>query len=311
MSNLLNKDINIALIKTIVFFDLFNYPLTTYELWRYLSISSSYLKIHKFLDNLKKEGKISEKQGFYFLPNREELINYRQKRYHFANRKINKAKRVAKLFSYIPWLRFVALSNLIGRHNMRDGSDIDLFIICQPNRLWLTRFFCAGLMKVLNKRPTKGNKRDKICLSFYVDEDHLNLENLTLKEGDDYYFYYWLAGFYSLYDKGSYHSHLINNNNWLKKYLPNSDFVLSNQAYSSALFFKSPSNLNCKLSKLFFSKLDKLAEIFQKKIMPTELKKLANLDSRVVISQGVLKLYLRDRRLEFKERFFKKISKYI
>ncbi len=304
-----NKQLNIALIKTLVFFDLFAYPLTAYEAWRYLPVTSSFLEVKIALQLLKDKQKIGGKDGFYFLIGRAKLLNYRQRRYHFANRKIKVARQAAKLFSFLPWIKFVALSNLIGRHNMRDGSDIDLFIITGKNRLWLSRLFCAGLMKILRKRPTKKNKRDKICLSFYVDDDHLDLQGLTLKDQADYYFYYWLAGIYSLYDRGGYHFYLMKNNQWLKKHLPNIDFILSNQAYTPTLIFKLPTSLSFKFSRYIFFQAEKLAEIFQKRIMPKDLKDIANLDSRVVISPGVLKLYLIDRRQEFRQRYFKQLEK--
>ncbi len=307
-----NKGLEEAIYKTMIFFDLFSYPLTAYEVWQYLPLKTDYLTCRKYLDSLAEEQKISEKESFYYLKNQEKNLDLRNKRYHYSNRKIDIAKRMVKLFSFIPWLKFVALSNLIGRHNMRDGSDIDLFIITSKNRLWLTRFFCAGFMKILNKRPNKKTKRDKICLSFYVDEEHLNLKDLALKEGGDYYFYYWLTGLYSLYDKEGYYFYLMKNNNWLKNYLPNIDLFLSNQSYTPNFNFKKRKNIVSKFNQKVFSYLEKISSNFQKRIMPKVLKEKANLDSQVIISQGILKLYLLDRRKEFKQRHlnnFKNFSK--
>lgn len=300
MENNLKK----AIVKTLVYFDLFYYPLTAYETWQYLSKKTDFLTCKKTLDSLVHENKISEKESFYFLKNREELIDYRSKRYHFANRKIKIARKTIKLFKFIPWVKFVALSNLIGRHNMRDASDIDLFIVTSKNRLWLTRFFCAGLMKLLNRRPNKKTKRDKICLSFYVDSDHLNLEDLTLKDENDFYFYYWLAGLYPLYDKSYYHFFLISNNQWLKKYLPNMDLFLINSVYS-------PKEINDKRKNIIFNFFERIIGNFQKKIMPRNLKEQANINSKVVIKEGILKLYLVDRREEFQIRYLKHLNKYL
>ncbi len=300
MENIFKKPV----LKTLVYFDLFYYPLTAYEVWQYLPKKTDYLSCKKTLDSLVKENKISEKESFYFLNNKENLINYRSKRYHFANRKIKIAQKIIKIFKFIPWIKFIALSNLIGRHNMRDGSDIDLFIITSKNRLWLTRFFCAGLMKLLNKRPNKKTKRDKICLSFYVDTDHLNLKELSLKNNEDYYFYYWLAGLYPLYDKSHYHFYLINNNQWLKNYLPNMDLFLINSAYR-------PKIKKQKKNNIILNYFETISTHLQKKIMPKELKEQANTSSRVVIKEGVLKLYLIDRREEFQIRYLKHLDKYL
>lgn len=300
MENNLKKSI----LKTLVYFDLFYYPLTAYETWQYLPEKTDYLTCKKTLDSLVDENKISQKESFYFLKNKENLIDYRNNRYHFANRKIKIAKKTVKLFKYIPWVKFIALSNLIGRHNMRDGSDIDLFIIGSKNRIWLTRFFCAGLMKLLNKRPNKKTKRDKICLSFYVDSDNLNLKDLSLKNNNDYYFYYWLAGLYPLYDKDFYHYYLLSNNEWLRKYLPNMDFNLLNSVYK-------PKNKKTKKTNIILNLVENILAGLQKRIMPKKLKDEANSGSKVVIKQGVIKLYLVDRREEFQLRYLNHLNKYL
>lgn len=301
--------IEIAILKTTIFFDLFSHPLTAYELWRYLDLKASFEQVQAAALFLQSEQLLAEKQGFYFLPGQEKLINLRQQRYHYANRKLKIARQVVSLFKLLPTVRFVALSNLIGRHNLRDGSDIDIFIIAKKNRIWITRLFCAGLMKILGKRPTPEKKKDKICLSFYVDDAHLDLSSLTAGP-DDYYFHFWLAGLYPLYDAGAYHHKLMLANNWLKANLPNGDFILNNQSYR-----ESPRSWREKVFifsfyKRFFDLVEYWSESFQLKIMPAGLKDKINLDSRVIVREGVLKLYLIDRRQEFTRRYRERLKQY-
>lgn len=303
------SDIEKAILRTILFFDLFSHPLTVYEIWRYLDLQTDFETVNKAVLFLKEEKFLIEKQGFYFLPERQQLISLRQERYNYTNRKIKIAKRVASLFKVLPTVRFVALSNLIGRHNLRDGSDIDIFIITKKNRIWITRLFCAGLMKIMGQRPSPGKKRDKICLSFYVDDEHLNLNPLT-NGATDYYFHFWLAGLYPLYDAGVYHHQLMLANTWLKKYLPNGDFILNNQSYR-----ESPRSWKKKVfifdfAKNFFNFIENWSQSWQLKIMPLALKEKINLDSRVIVRNGVLKLYLVDRREEFTKRYQKKLNEY-
>lgn len=306
-----NNDLKVSIYKTIIYFDLFNYPLTAYELWQYLPSKSDFITCKKALEELEKEKKIIRKTSFYYLKNRDKNLKHRNKRYHFSNRKIEIAQKMVRLFSFLPWVKFVALSNLIGRHNLRDGSDIDLFIITSKNRIWISRFFCAGIMKLLNKRPNKKTKRDKICLSFYVDQENLNLEKLALEGGKDFYFYYWLAGLYPLYDRGGYHYYLIKENQWIEKYLPNIELFLSNQSYSPNLNLSKGKNIVSNFNRAIFDYIEKVSANIQKRIMPKNLKEIANLDSRVVIKKGVLKLYLIDRRKEFEEKYQKQIDKFL
>lgn len=303
------SELQAAIIKTIIFFDLFSHPLTNYEIWRYLDLKTSFTEVESASQYLFNKGFLVRKNGFYFLPGREDLLRMRQERYHFTNRKIRIALKAVRIFKLIPMVRFVALSNLIGRHNLRDASDIDIFIIAKKNNMWLTRLFCAGMMKILRQRPKPGNKRDKICLSFYVDEDHLDLEPLT-NGPNDYYFQFWLAGLYPLYDRGFYHQHLMLANSWLKKYLPNGDFILNNKAYRELVLSWPARVLNNNLTHHFFNLIEYWSQSFQWKIMPKKLKEKVNIDSRVIIRDGIIKLYLVDRREEFRLRYEERLKKY-
>lgn len=302
------SELSEAIIKIVVFFDLFSYPLTAYEAWRYLGIAAEFEEVPPELKKLVTDKHLEERQGFYFLLGQGELLNIRKQRYHFTNRKLKIAHRAVRLFSLLPTVRLVALSNLIGHHNLRDGSDIDIFIIAKENRIWLTRLFCAGLMKILRQRPTPTKKRDKICLSFYIDTEHLNLQSMTMGS-DDQYFNFWLAGLYPLYDRGAYYHQLISENTWLKDYLPNGDFILSNQSYRESPDAWYKPQFVVKSWRIFIDFLEKKAESLQMAIMPLALKQKANLDSRVVIKQGILKLYLLDRRKEFARRYQERLKR--
>jgi hypothetical protein len=302
------SELSEAIIKIVVFFDLFSYPLTAYEVWRYLGVAAEFEELPPELRKLVIEKHLEEKQGFYFLLGQESLINIRKQRYHFTNRKLKIARRAVRLFSLLPTVRLAALSNLIGHHNLRDGSDIDIFIIAKENRIWLTRLFCAGLMKILRQRPTPTKKRDKICLSFYVDTKHLALKNMTTGP-DDQYFNFWLAGLYPLYDRGAYYHQLMSENVWLKDYLPNGDFLLSNQSYRESPNAWYKHRLVVKSWRILIDYLEKRAGAIQMGIMPLALKQKANLDSRVIIKPGILKLYLLDRRKEFARRYQERLRR--
>ncbi len=291
-----------AILKIIVFFDMFSYPLTAYELWRYLGVQADFAETSFAAQSLLERSYLGSRQGFYFLPGQDSLVSVRKQRYHYTNRKLKIARRAVRIFRLLPTVKFAALSNLIGRHNLRDGSDIDIFIIAKANRIWITRLFCAGAMKLLRQRPTPSKKRDKICLSFYIDSAHLDLRKMTDGE-DDYYFHFWLAGLYPLYDAGAYHHQLMQANAWLKAYLPNGDFVVNNNSYRESPRYWLKPGFVLKFWQKFCDRLENLAAALQIFIMPSALKNKANLDSRVVIMPGVLKLYLVDRRREFTRRY--------
>jgi hypothetical protein len=281
----INSQLKEAIIRVIVFFDLFDYPLTAREIWHYLDKTESLLDINEALLGLEK---IDNCDGFFFLAGRQNIIDIRRRRHNFSVRKVKIARRFAKIFCYLPFVRMVALSNSIGQHNFRDASDIDFFVISAAGRIWLTRLFCAGLAKILNRRPTAENKKDKICLSFYLAEDNLNLEPLKLAGGDPYFFY-WQRSLILLYNK----------NRTYEKFLE-ANKILFNQS----LITVSPEPPRLKI----FDYLEKISKRLQFIIMSPALKKAANNSVGVVINDGVLKLYLRDNRQEYAEKYGNKLQ---
>jgi len=276
-----NEEIKILEIKkVIVFFNLFDFPLTPYEIFIHLGLKYSLAEIILALDSLRTV--FDNKNGFYFLKGRESLVQLRQERYNYAVRKLKIARRYAKIFARLPFIRVISSANVIGAHNMRDEGDIDLFIISALGRIWLSRFFCAGIAKILNKRPTQKIKRDKLCLSFYISEDNLNLNSLKIKP-EDPYFDYWLKTMVLLYNKkGTYENFLLANN------LRGGENILKDELAGKR--------------SIIFDYLEKIVKKWQLRIMSEPLKLVLESSKGKFINDQILKLYWRDRNAEILEK---------
>jgi len=303
-----------AIIRVIAFFDLFDYPLTLAEIYQWApavceGIKIDFEDIRLLMESGGVDDVISRRRNFYFLRGREEIVKTRISRYNFTDRKIKKALMIANIFRAIPWIKMIAVANLIGSHNLKEGGDIDIFIITEKGRVWVSRFFCVAITKLLGLRPSKGNTRDKICLSFFVSEDRLNFESLMIWDDGvfDVYFIYWLAGLMPIYDPDRMYRKFIRENYWIKKYLPNIRFyegiglrgVKSGGLWASTIGFS--------LDKLF-GRLDDLLRRVQLEIMPEEVKHMANNDSRVILNRSTIKMHVNDRRMEYWRKFEDKID---
>jgi hypothetical protein len=307
-TNKLNeKNISEAIIKVIAFFDLFDYPLTLSEIWQWTQWPYEGMNITQVIKILeRKKNKIQQKQGFYFLPKREEIIRTRLERYNFTNQKLKRVRRVMKLFKMVPWIKLVAVSNIIGVHNLKEESDIDLFIIASKNRIWLTRLVSAGFMALLNLRPRPGKERNKICLNFYLSEDELDLKSLRLS-ALDIYFTYWLAGLMPIYNREDTYKKLINANSWLLSVLPN---LQTKKIVSTQKEFITERSLWYEIVDLFFGGLEKYAKKFQINKFPQSIKKNINKSTKIVISDQVIKLHVKDRREEYYNRWHDRIKEH-
>lgn len=341
-----NEQLRKAIFRTVAFFDMFNYPLTAFEIWKYLGVKCELGEVVEFLnqlhssslpacaDRLCKErgqnedsdtpqplsrGELQQKNGFYFLKGREEIIETRMRRYNYTDEKFKRALWVSRIFKYIPWIKGIAIGNIIGAHNLKKEGDIDFFIITQKNRIWITRFYCVLIAKLLGLRPKPGKIKDKICLSFFISEDNLNLERLMLNscyseqseesrdpsakpqddKGKDVYFIHWLAGLIPIYNEKEIFEKFFQANNWIKEYLPN---WISNEIHFRRDAGKIPFTFLC---NNLGGVREKLLRWLQLRLLPKELQELRNKDTRVIINDQMIKTHSNDRREYYKEQFLK------
>jgi hypothetical protein len=295
MENLINNNLQSQILRTIVWFDLFSQPLTAWEIYKYLNYPTSYNNVISALETL--SDKIGFKDGFFFLIGRENIITERFRKYNYFKRKIKKARIFTKLISLWPSILGVAVSNIIGDHNLKDSGDIDLLIITKAKRIWSGRFICTLIAKVLGLRPNIKTKRDKICLSFYISSDNLNLEKYLYNE-QDFYFVYCLADLTIVYNYNNIWSKFYKENIFLKKYLPNNP---------EPIFNKEDIADNFKLG-LIGSGLEKVLKKFQLNIMPQNLKNQVGQSSGVMLDDNIIKLFLIDKRPEFINLFNNRIK---
>ena len=181
-------------------------------------------------------------------------------------------------------------------------------MVSKKNKIWTTRFVLALIGKIFNLRPSPDNEKDKLCLSFFVSENNLNLEDYT-KE-NDFYFLYWLVNLSSIYDKDDYINKLLAKNKWIKKYLPNYFKIVSinnkkNDYKNIEDKEKSAYNKNNN-NGLIENYLKKM----QWRLFPQEIKNKANRGKEVVVNDKVLKLHVLDRRDYFYQKYLENMKVY-
>ncbi|MDP2683564.1 MAG: hypothetical protein Q8P20_00765 [bacterium] len=307
------KETSKAILSTLAYFDIFDYPMTEFEIWKFLffeqktSEKIEYMDVRNLLLRNDLKDKVDFKDGYYFLRGRDDIINTRRRRYALAERKYMKAMRVIKVLRFFPFIKMIAVCNTLAFNNSRREADIDLFIITRRKRVWQSRFWVTGFLKIFKMRPRQDKSQDTICSTFFVDEDHLNLEKLLINE-NDIYLKYWIRQVVPIYNEGIY-DRFWQENSWIDNNLPN---ILSIDT--------SPRR---KVKKLSWCKRiiniialllpEKLFKNYQLKIMPAKLKELANQDTRVIVSDCMLKFHDNDRRAIFLDKWIsnkKNFTKY-
>jgi hypothetical protein len=203
-------DLKAHVIKTLLYYDIFNYPLKSEEVFQFLGTNSiTEDDVRTTLDALTKDLIVYKFDNLYGLHPNESYIYRRVKGNEQAEKYLLIAQKQAKLISRFPFVRAVLASGSLSKGYMDEKSDIDFFIITTPHRLWIAR-----TSLVLYKRLFLGGSHKHFCVNYFVDEDHLEIEEKNLFTATE------LATVIPLYGAQEYNS-LINSNGWLIDFFPN------------------------------------------------------------------------------------------
>lgn len=207
-----------AIINTLAYSDIFNYPLTASEIHKYLTSRNAVTK-ERLIKELAKVSIIEKKDNLYFFTGRENLVPLRKMRNEESEEKIRLTKRTVSLIGKIPTVKFLAISGSIAANNAKHSDDIDLFIITKKNKLWTTRLVVVLLLLLLFKKRPKQVRtaKNKICPNMFLDES-----SLTTKENDqNIYTAREITQLKVMINKQNTYEKYLSENAWITKLLPN------------------------------------------------------------------------------------------
>jgi len=300
-----------SIAQTLAYFDIFHCPLTREELYTYLWMPPQSMNFLQFAQELEKEkgNTIFETgESYYFFPGQSESVAQRERRVWYIEKKLKIAKRAAWFLRFVPFVKAFFVCNQI-QVGITKKSDIDVLIIVEPGRLYITRLFVTLLLGIFRLRRGKKKITDRICLSFYVTNSALDFSNLKVGD-EDIYFMYWLATLVPVYDPENYLQKIWDQNSWVLQSLPHvfQKIQISKEWQRKESTFSS--FIKKVLTKILQGKvgeaLEKKAKQLQLKHMATNTTSVQNIDSRVVISDTILKFHENDRRGRFQEEWKKK-----
>ncbi len=293
----IEKDIH----NTLAYFAYNQYPLTTFEIykWQYRPERVyQYGEIDKCLKSSDWLGhRIGHCEGMYALGTDmevEQQVAARKRRFLDAVKKQKKACKVVQYISRLPSVRGVAICNSLAYHFTREKSDIDLFIITKSGRVWTARMWSVTPLMLMRQRPGE-TKKDPIDISFFVSEDSMDLSELKIDDNDPY-LAFWIKNLTPVYGNKELWDKFFTENSWVDKCLPNAH--RPRRAYRMRCGTKIPL-LPC----LFPERLMRSLQLFK---MPYRLKALCNQGTCVVMNDKMLKFHTTDRRREIAEAFERK-----
>jgi len=198
----------LTLLKPILYFSLFKYPLTEEEIFNF-SKAESKEQIKLDLMELVNDDIIYKIDNFYLTENNETLIKRRLEGNKMAKNIYQKALTVSRLISKFPYVEGVGISGSLSKGYYDDDGDIDFFIITSPKRLWIARTFL-----ILYKKLFLLNSRKYFCVNYFISSNALEIEEKNIFTATE------LTTLLPMFGNGSFHK-FYDKNKWVESYLPN------------------------------------------------------------------------------------------
>jgi hypothetical protein len=199
-----------AVLQTVAYGDLFDYPLTAGEIWRYLiGLAATESEVTGWLNNgVNSRRWLVQRDGYVALRGRSEIIDIRLRRMARASRLWPVALRYGRVVSLLPFVRMVAITGSLAVDNADSDSDIDYFIVTESGRLWLCRAMVILVVKLAAKRAVA------ICPNYFLSENALSLQDHNLYAARE------MTQMVPIYGSEVY-ARMRRENEWVVHYLPN------------------------------------------------------------------------------------------
>lgn len=226
MQSKLSKDI----ISTLCYYDALNYPVTFFEIWKYLTkgmtrdteghdgrekFSVNLFDIARELESEELREIVGSRQGFYFLQGREYLVSERIRKNKISFLKLRKLRRIIEILKFIPFVRMILVTGRLSMKTATSKSDWDLLVVLEKGRIWTGRTLVTALVHLIGKRRYGKKVKDRVCLNHFVTTGSLEILDKNLFSANEYMFSI------PIFDSKEYYQKFQLKNYWIQKMKPN------------------------------------------------------------------------------------------
>lgn len=196
-----------AALRAVIYADLFDYPLSTAEIARYLpQTRATEDEVACCLGHPSASAPLTRVENLYCLTGREAVVATRQRRRHYSKRLWRRATVISGILSVTPFVRMVAVTGALAVDNAIEDDDVDLLVVTAPGRVWTVRAFILALGRLL-PGPT-------LCPNYVLSESALTLSPRDLYRARE------IAQMVPLHGVQTYRR-MLEANSWARTYLPN------------------------------------------------------------------------------------------
>lgn len=199
-----------AIVRTVAYVDIFDYPPAESEIHRYLigvAASPSAVKEALFRGKGAAAG-LERRDGFFTLAGRTAIVDTRRRREAASQRLWPAAIHYGRLMARLPFVRMVAVTGSLAVNNAEADADIDYLIVTANDRLWLGRAFTILVVRLAARQKLQ------LCPNYLLSERALVFSERNLYTAHELVQMIPLSGL-SVYKR------IRRLNKWTERWLPN------------------------------------------------------------------------------------------
>jgi len=207
------KSLEDAILRTLLYFDIWNHPLTIEELRTFLPLEvRSQAALLPAIEHLCAIEVIAQ-DGRHFSIHHAHRVSQnsretKERRAFFMWKMARVATAFIKMF---PYVRAVWVSGELSKNIASPHADVDFFIVTEPGRLWITR-----AMLIVFKKIFLLNSKKFFCLNSFIDVRNLESCARNMYQAIE------IASLKPLYNPGLLRK-FFQANAWVWSYFPNFD----------------------------------------------------------------------------------------
>jgi hypothetical protein len=150
LPNMFTGDIARAILETLAYSDIFEFPLRLEEIHRYLPCDASTAAVEAALASLMECG-VEMEDDYYILAGRKELVDIREQREAYSRTLLPSAMKYGRIIGSLPFVRMVGLTGSLAVLNVSKDPDFDYMLVTVPGRLWTARAFVLLFNRVAKR----------------------------------------------------------------------------------------------------------------------------------------------------------------
>jgi hypothetical protein len=209
LRNVTMQKAGLTILKTLAYFDIFDYPLYEEEIKNFLGCSVNDPVFTLVIQRLVSDEIIFKLGELYSLQNDWQKTAKRLQGNYRAQKLFPKAIRIGTFLYKFPYVRAVGISGSLSKNYADEKADFDFFIITKANRLWIAR----TILHLFKKFTFLVGKQNLYCMNYFVDEEALKIKEKNIYTATEIVTLFPVAGYATI-------SEFLRTNKWVAEWLP-------------------------------------------------------------------------------------------